>query len=676
MSMRIRSPRLVRCALAIGAPLLALGLVEAGFRVAGFTYAPTPMDLLFTGGDSLTNASVADDDVFWTLKPSHRFRFAGLEIVTNELGTRDPLPPREKSPGTLRIVCLGDSTAFGGHTTYPAQLEQILRECAPDTHVEVINAGVPGWTTIQGVRLFQRDLVAWRPDIVTASFGFNNAKRERDGLTDRQRIAARETSALRLPHWAKRSRFVQWLQKQRDARRATAAPSNSDRERLQLRVPPADLARSLEDLNASCRSIGAKLLLVSQPHGFTWKEGDRVGDLTPAAIDDVRGRLDEQNATVARTAAELAVPFVDVAAEFRTLHPGDVYVDPLPGKDPLHTSAYGARRVADALADALFEAQWIPGTRRSPTRPFRSCGPIAALDADLDGDGKDEIALAVVADGATHVRMFDPRSHETRALGGPLPAADGGFELAQVPLLSNALLLSVLARDGHENRLYVVDDAGSVKPFGKGAMRAQKDALFQVLPVDLTGDDRVEYAVCATGLGGAPWVLFLSADGQQVVSRSAQHQDWSGGVRLCGVDAGMTDGRSAVALTPSLGPTFVLMASIDGRVETFLSPRRIGRLAPSELVAGRFRADGARSLMLVNTPLLTEVRREFLGGANFPFGSAEFDLTAARPVLARVVRDGRSMVVLGVRTGERIVLYRVDEGGPSELLTLDLPAAG
>lgn len=670
------SPTIVRrLALAIGAPVLAFGVVEAGFRIAGYSYDPSPMDLLVTGADPLREATVVDDDVFWTLRRSQRYQFADIEIVTNELGTRGDLPPREKAPGTIRIVCLGDSTAFGGHTTYPAQLEQVLKSCAPDVRVEVINAGVPGWTTYQGTRLFQRDLMRWKPDIVTASFGFNNAKREPDGVTDRQRATVANAGAARVVRRLKASRFVQWLVAQRDARRDTRVRFDATSDWQPLRCPPADHARCLSELAASCREIGAKLLLASQPHGFAWKDGDAVGELPPAAIHDVAARLDEQNVVVSRSAAELNVRFVDVAAQFRTLHSGDVYVDPLPGRDPLHTTAYGARRVAEALADAALDAGWIPSTQRASTRPFRSCGPIASIATDVDGDGLDEVLLAAVVDGTTRLRLFDPRSGSTRDVSAELPTPDANFELAQIPLLGGSLLLSVPITDRAGNWLLVADEAGSTRRLTEAPTMVTRNAVYQVVPLQLTEDGDPEYAVCTSGVEGAPWLLLLSSTGQPRFTGSAKRDTWSAGVRLRAIDDGSGRGTSVVAVTPCIGPAFVMKVSADGRFETLLSPRRLGRFAPTDLVAGRFGEDARESYLLLNAPLVLEWQREFLGATYFPYGSAEFDPRVARPVLSRIERKGASVIVLGLRTGETIRLFEVAGDRVAPLAEIDVPRA-
>jgi len=80
---------------------------------------------------------------------------------------------------SLRIVCIGDSVTFGldvdDDSTYPAQLQQIVAAADPKANVEVINAGVPGYTSRQGLVFFYKRLLRFKPDIVVAEFGFNDA---------------------------------------------------------------------------------------------------------------------------------------------------------------------------------------------------------------------------------------------------------------------------------------------------------------------------------------------------------------------------------------------------------------------------------------------------------------------------------------------------------------------
>ncbi|MBZ0308251.1 MAG: hypothetical protein K8I82_19455 [Anaerolineae bacterium] len=69
----------------------------------------------------------------------------------NALGYRGPDVLLPKPEGTFRIVTLGGSTTYSSATSseesYPMQLWQILRDDYGYTSVEVVNAGVSGYTT-------------------------------------------------------------------------------------------------------------------------------------------------------------------------------------------------------------------------------------------------------------------------------------------------------------------------------------------------------------------------------------------------------------------------------------------------------------------------------------------------------------------------------------------------
>ena len=104
------------------------------------------------------------------------------ELSVNSQGIRAskdiPLPKAENS---FRIICLGDSNTFGldvnDQYTYPAQLERLLNEQAGNAnlHFEVINAGIPGYTSRQGLVYLQKRLLQYQPDLVIIGFGCNDA---------------------------------------------------------------------------------------------------------------------------------------------------------------------------------------------------------------------------------------------------------------------------------------------------------------------------------------------------------------------------------------------------------------------------------------------------------------------------------------------------------------------
>ncbi len=84
--------------------------------------------------------------------------------------------------GETRIVCLGDSVTgvyyhTGGQRAYPEMLELALNARHSDNIVRVINAGVSGNTTSDGLARLEADVLQHRPNIVTISFGLNDMVR-------------------------------------------------------------------------------------------------------------------------------------------------------------------------------------------------------------------------------------------------------------------------------------------------------------------------------------------------------------------------------------------------------------------------------------------------------------------------------------------------------------------
>ena len=104
----------------------------------------------------------------------------------NSHGFRGPEIPPVKTDGVRRIVCLGDSGTFGiwGDGTadepriqphgYPHYLARIARSHRDDA-VEVINAGVIGYSSSHGLRQLVTQLLPLDPDIVTVRFAFNDS---------------------------------------------------------------------------------------------------------------------------------------------------------------------------------------------------------------------------------------------------------------------------------------------------------------------------------------------------------------------------------------------------------------------------------------------------------------------------------------------------------------------
>ena len=125
--------------------------------------------------------------VHYLYDPNFNFRLApgifrtnkGAIWQINQLGLRGPMPEKQKKPGNLRILVLGESSTFDGSLdtglSWPDLLQKELSE-KTGLPIEVINAGTPGFTSYQSSRRLQSELIDFKPDIVLAYMLWNDMK--------------------------------------------------------------------------------------------------------------------------------------------------------------------------------------------------------------------------------------------------------------------------------------------------------------------------------------------------------------------------------------------------------------------------------------------------------------------------------------------------------------------
>lgn len=171
--------------------------------VIGHDYGPLPPWL----ADLMILAP--DDDLVWKSRPNLRRRYVDIfspvrndeerrallrrfwpslpdawqdnpswEIALNSQGFRgDEFAPAKAA---CRVVCLGDSWTFGMNVgqeqTYPRRLHALLTEAFPRTDIEVLNLGVLGYSSHQGLELLKTRALDLNPDVVVIGFAMNDAK--------------------------------------------------------------------------------------------------------------------------------------------------------------------------------------------------------------------------------------------------------------------------------------------------------------------------------------------------------------------------------------------------------------------------------------------------------------------------------------------------------------------
>jgi lysophospholipase L1-like esterase len=124
--------------------------------------------------DAINYMKVPDGLYGYQLKPGFRNEWNSV----NSQGFHQPDDvPVKRMPGSLRIVCLGESTTFGStdQWNYPAFLRQILETRAIGfRHYEVINAGVPGWLSDQVALRVEHQIAQFKPDAAILYVGWND----------------------------------------------------------------------------------------------------------------------------------------------------------------------------------------------------------------------------------------------------------------------------------------------------------------------------------------------------------------------------------------------------------------------------------------------------------------------------------------------------------------------
>jgi len=208
--------------------LFVLTLVEVAARVLGKEeppgwdfYAIRGLDEMTIGGQGET-VYRKDEDLLWTLKPNYTgyrsyvsnifpitVENRSYKIAINSYGFRGDEIDLQKAKNQFVILCAGDSVTFGVNAdqelTYPAQLQKKLDQLHPGRFL-VLNAGVPGYTSLQGRMLLEKMPFPVRPNLILVGYGHNDGFLNLPNF-ERMRALLAEQGVLRfVKKWLNRSR--------------------------------------------------------------------------------------------------------------------------------------------------------------------------------------------------------------------------------------------------------------------------------------------------------------------------------------------------------------------------------------------------------------------------------------------------------------------------------------
>ena len=219
-------------------------------------HSASPLAAIITPSD--------DPNLVYELQPNLATNFGDHTLVINADGQReDRVYPKERTPGTVRILGLGDSGMFGWGVEqgndYLNVAEKVLlaRGGAP---CEAINTGTPGYNTQLELELLKNRGLAFHPDIVVVGWCENDFFLPHFFLKTNKLPANRSLLWDLLFH---RELFKRELQPGEIADRETAKNAMG---KVDMESVPDELKTGLYD--EGVRAALAEMKGLSQEHGF------------------------------------------------------------------------------------------------------------------------------------------------------------------------------------------------------------------------------------------------------------------------------------------------------------------------------------------------------------------------------------------------------------------------
>lgn len=239
------------------------------------------------------------------------FRFRpGAEFngrTVNRMGFLDREVDPAKKPGMKRVICMGDSVTGQGIPPYSGHLNSKLADAPPSSGAwESFNMAVHGYTSVQGLRLFELQARDLKPDLVVIMYGWND--HWLCTLPDSNRMA-REMSPGRatLHRILRMKRFGQLLLSFSSQRKLVQKKNESG-----VRVPAQEYKQTLMQFVLEVRAVGAIPILMTSPRAATLSRALVHRKQTPSVEEAIRAH-DEYNDIVRTVAESTGTPLIDLA---------------------------------------------------------------------------------------------------------------------------------------------------------------------------------------------------------------------------------------------------------------------------------------------------------------------------------------------------------------------------
>ena len=286
-----------------------------------------------------------DRELFWRLRPSQQIRsrfFDGKKIRINSLGLRGDEVASDKT--NRRIVAIGNSCTFGWGVPVQTIFTTLLnRRLGGDW--ESINAGLPGYSSFQGKKFLESDILELEPDILLVMFGWNDHWAAASQIADKDQQFPSQT-VIALQNNLARLHTYRLLKKGWLNLIEQSTDSTFDRERSVYRVGLRDFRTNLNEICRIAKSNNILPALLTSPIPSLDKYYPR-GMTSP-----LHRKHEQYNQMIRAVALENDILLVDLNLEFEK---ADQLWDN-PANDPIHFNARGHVLAALTIATRLKRA--------------------------------------------------------------------------------------------------------------------------------------------------------------------------------------------------------------------------------------------------------------------------------------------------------------------------------
>jgi lysophospholipase L1-like esterase len=319
--------------------ILFLFIAEVTLRIIGYQYCPLKLEMLGKPVDGLPadwreyhsredSLVTFDSNLIWRSRKNFK--------IFNGQGFRGPEIQAFKRPKDYCVFTLGDSNTIGppNEPAWPDYLASLLKE--RNQNIKVINAGVWGYSSYQGLVLF-REILRYQPDMILISFGSNDAHPVT--VSDKDYMSYKEYFQLLNSNF----RISQLLSSLQDR----VIVKNNEKNILTHRVSLEDYQKNLREFIAIAKKKGIQVIFLTRPY---------VESLPLSNKTYWRNYGAQYNEVVQNVAAEQVVPLVDI---FTYFNGKDEY---FLTNDDCHFNDEGRRVAAQIIYDQIKE--FVPGMEK------------------------------------------------------------------------------------------------------------------------------------------------------------------------------------------------------------------------------------------------------------------------------------------------------------------------